>query len=116
MTLITASLYILCLAFLLGSALFVYSRNPRSRLNGYYALLALALLGWVGTLFVFDSLPEGSLLLAVGRANFAAAAVVATASCLFAAQLAGLKDRASASESGLRPWHPDRFIACHASH
>jgi len=89
MTLVTASLYILCLAFLLGSALFVYSRNPSSRLNRYYALLALALLGWVGTLFVFGGLPEGRLLLTVGRANFAAAALVATASFLFVGELAG---------------------------
>ena len=89
MTLFTASLYLLCLAFLFASALFVYSRDPRSKLNAYYALLALALLAWVGTLFVFGSLPEGWTLLAVGRANFAAAALVATASCLFGAELAG---------------------------
>lgn len=89
MTLLTASLYLLCLAFLFGSALFVYSRNPQARLNAYYALLALALLGWVGTLFVFGSLPQGQTLLLVGRANFAAAALVTTASCLFVAELAG---------------------------
>lgn len=89
MTLLAASLYILCAAFLFGSAAFIYSRNPHSRLNGYYALLALALLGWVGTLFAFGSLPEGNTLLTVGRANFAAAALVAMASCLFAAELAG---------------------------
>ncbi len=89
MTLFTASLYLLCLAFLFASALFVYSRDPRSKLNAYYALLALTLLAWVGTLFVFGSLPEGRPLLAVGRANFAAAALVATTSCLFVAELAG---------------------------
>ena len=89
MTLFTASLYLLCLAFLLGSAVFIYSRDPHSRLHAYYALLALALLGWVGTLFLFGSLPEGTLLLTVGRANFAAAALVATASFLFVAELAG---------------------------
>ena len=89
MTLFTASAYLLCLAFLLGSAVFVLSRNPGSRLHRSYALLALALLGWVGTLFVFDGLPAGPALLTVGRVNFAAAAVVATASCLFAAELAG---------------------------
>lgn len=93
MTLPTASLYLLCLAALLASAVFVYSRNPRSRLNGYYALLALALLGWVGTLFVFGSLPEGRPLLLIGRLNFAAAAVVATASFLFVAELAGRRPR-----------------------
>ena len=90
MTLLTASLYLLCLAFLLGSAVFIYTRDPRSRLHAYYALLALALLGWVGTLFVFGSLPEGTLLLTVGRANFAAAALVAMANFLFVAELAGL--------------------------
>ncbi len=89
MTLFTASLYLLCLAFLFGSALFVYSRNPRASLNASYALLALALLAWVGTLFVFGSLSQGQALLLVGRANFAAAALVATAACLFVAELAG---------------------------
>lgn len=83
-----AALYLLCLASLFGSALFVYSRNPRARLNAHYALLALALLTWVGTLFVFGSLPQGQTLLVVGRASFAAAALVATASCLFVAELA----------------------------
>ena len=94
MTLLTASLYLLCLAFLLGSGLFVLSQAPRSRLHRSYALLALSLLGWVGTLFVFDTLPPGHVLLAVGRANFAAAALVATASLLFAAELAGRRPRA----------------------
>lgn len=91
MTLLTASLYLFCLAALFGSALFVYSRDPRAQLNAYYALLALALLAWVGTLFVFGSLPQSETLLLVGRANFAAAALVATASCLFVAELAGCK-------------------------
>ena len=91
MTLLTASSYLLCLAALLGSALFVFSRDPRSRLNRYYALLALALLGWVGTLFVFGSLPQGETLLVIGRANFAVAVLVATASYLFVVELAGRK-------------------------
>jgi len=91
MTLFTASLYLLCLIFLLGSALYVFFRDPRGRLNADYALLALALLGWVGTLFVYGKLPEGHLLLLVGRANFAAAALVATASFLFVAGLAAKK-------------------------
>jgi len=93
MTLITASLYLLCLAFLFGSAVFVYSRDPRSRLNGYYALLALALLGWVGTLFVFNGLAEGNSLLLVGRTNFAFAAIAVTACYFFVAELAGLRTR-----------------------
>ncbi len=91
MTLFTASLYLLCLTSLLGSALYVFFRSPSSRLNAYYAVLALALLGWVGTLFVYGRLPAGHLLLLVGRANFAAAALVATASFLFVAELAAKK-------------------------
>ncbi|BDI34128.1 hypothetical protein CCAX7_61790 [Capsulimonas corticalis] len=105
MTLLTASLYLLCLAFLLGSAVFVLSRNPGSRLHGYYSLLAIALLGWVGTLFVFGSLPEGRTLLLVGRANFAAAALVATASYLFMAELAGRGSRLYA-----RLWLETSFV------
>jgi hypothetical protein len=89
MTLVTASLYLLCLAYLFGSAVFIYFRNPRSGINAHYSLLALALMGWVGTLFVFDSLPPGGLLLNVGRENFAAAALVGSASYLFVTELAG---------------------------
>ncbi len=91
MTLFIASLYLLCLIFLLASALYVFFRDPKCRLNGDYAVLALALLGWVGTLFLYGRLPAGHLLLLVGRANFAAAALVATASFLFVAELAGNK-------------------------
>ena len=89
MTLFIASLYLICLLFLLASALYVFFRDPKCRLNGDYAVLALALLGWVGTLFLYGRLPAGHLLLLVGRANFAAAALVATASFLFVAELAG---------------------------
>ncbi len=91
MTLFIASLYLLCLIFLLASALYVFFRDPRNRLNRDYAVLALALLGWVGTLFVYGRLPTGQVLLFVGRANFASAALVATASFLFVAELAGSK-------------------------
>lgn len=91
MTLFIASLYLLCLIFLLASALYVFFRDPKCRLNGDYAVLALSLLGWVGTLFLYGRLPDGHLLLLVGRANFAAAALVATASFLFVAELAGKK-------------------------
>jgi hypothetical protein len=79
MSLLVASLYLLCIAFLFGSALYVYSRNPFSRLNSAYALLALTLLGWVGTLFVFTAQTGGLALLWLGRANFAAAALAAPA-------------------------------------
>ena len=91
MTLFIASLYLLCLIFLLASALYVFFRDPKCRLNGDYAVLAFALLGWVGTLFLYGRLPAGHLLLLVGRANFAAAALVATASFLFVAELAAKK-------------------------
>ena len=67
----------------LGSALVVYARNPFARLNGAYALLSLSLLAWVGTLFVFSNQPPGALLLVLGRANFAAVAIVAPDLLLF---------------------------------
>src|SRR5579859_1676799 len=88
MSLLVASLCLLCLAFLFGSALYVYSRDPFSRLNASFALLALSLLGWVGTLFVFGAQTGGSALLWLGRANFAAAALAAPASLLFVLALA----------------------------
>src|SRR5579871_1076182 len=88
MSLLVASLYLLCLAFLLGSALYVYSLDPFARLNASYAVLALALLGWVGSLFVFSNQTVAPSLLSWGRFNFAAAALVGPAVCLFVAALA----------------------------
>ena len=79
MSLLTASLYLLCLAFLFGSAVYVYSRDPFARVNAAFALLALTLLGWVGTLFVYTAQTQGSALLWLGRANFAFAALMAPA-------------------------------------
>lgn len=88
MSLLVASLYLLCLAFLFGSAVYVYSRDPFSRLNTCFALLALALLSWVGTLFLFGVATEERTLLLLGRANFAAAALAAPAVYLFVSALA----------------------------
>lgn len=88
MTLLSASLYLLCLAFLFGSAVFVYSRNPFARLNASFALLAWTLLGWVGTLFIFSVQTGGTALLWLGRANFAAAALAAPAAYAFVLALA----------------------------
>ena len=89
MTLLTASLYLLCLAFLLGSALFVLSQNPRSRLHRLYALLALSLLAWAATLLAFSRGADPARLLLVGRLNFAAVLPAATAALLFVRELAG---------------------------
>jgi len=47
------------------------------------------LTGWVGTLFVYGTLPEGRTLLLVGRANFAAIPIAVTSAYLFTAELAG---------------------------
>lgn len=88
MSLLTASLYLLCLAFLFGSAVYVYSRDPFARLNAAFALLALTLLGWVGTLFLYTAQTEGAGLLWLGRANFAAAALMAPAAFGFVVVLA----------------------------
>jgi hypothetical protein len=88
MSLLVASLYLLCLAFLFGSALYVWSRDPFVRLNASYAALAAALLGWVGTLFLFSSNSPGTGLLWLGRANFAAAVLIAPAALSFVRALA----------------------------
>lgn len=79
MTLLVASLYLLITAFLFGSAIYILSRDPFARVNQAYAILALAQLGWVGSLFIFNATPVGPNLLWIGRANFAAAALVAPA-------------------------------------
>ncbi|GDX41217.1 hypothetical protein LBMAG21_15090 [Armatimonadota bacterium] len=88
MSLIIASLYLLCLAFLFGSALYVFSRDPFSRLNATYALLALSLFGWVGSLFVYNAQTEGQALLYWGRLNFASVALIAPVVYLFVCTLA----------------------------
>jgi len=78
-----AALYSLCLLLLTAFSLYVFCRNPHSRLNRYFALLALALLGWVASLFAFN-FPLGSgALLWVGRLNFACIVFVATLGFLF---------------------------------
>lgn len=83
MSLLTASLFLICLAFLFASALYIYSLSPFDRLNTSYAFLSLSLMGWMGTLFVFASQGPGSTLLFIGRANFAAAAIAAPAGLVF---------------------------------
>ncbi len=88
MSLVVASLYLLCLAFLFGSALYVFSRDPFSRLNGSYALLALSLFAWVGSLFVYNSQSENPALLYWGRVNFASVVLIAPAVYLFVYVLA----------------------------
>ncbi len=91
MTLLTASLFLLCLLGLTGSAAFVLFQRPRSPLHRLYALLALSLVGWVATLLLFTSRTSPVSLLWVGRLNFAVVAVAATAAFLFVQELAGRK-------------------------
>ncbi len=91
MTLLTASLFLLCLLGLTGSAAFVLFQRPRSPLHRLYALLALSLVGWVATLLLFTSRTSPASLLWVGRLNFAVVAVAATSAFLFVQELAGQK-------------------------
>lgn len=83
MSLLVACLYILVSAFLFGSSIYILSRDLFARLNQAYALFALCLLGWVGTLFVFNSTGVGPGLIWIGRANFAAAALLAPSALWF---------------------------------
>lgn len=91
MNLLTASLFLLCLLGLTGSAAFVLFQRPRSPLHRLYALLALSLVGWVATLLLFTSRTSPASLLWVGRLNFAVVAVAATSAFLFVQELAGRK-------------------------
>lgn len=82
-------LYVLCILFLAGFALLVFTRNPKSRLHRQFALLALALLGWVSSLFAFDFQIAGDALLWLGRFNFAAIVFAVTLGFLFVRDVAG---------------------------
>lgn len=84
-----AALYILCLLFLTGFALFVFLRSPRSWLHRCFALLSLALLGWVASLFAFDFPLRADVLLLLGRFNFACVVLAVTLGCLFVRAVAG---------------------------
>lgn len=98
MSALLAALYILCLLFLIGFAIFIVARDPRARLNRYFALLSLALLGWVASLFAFDFPLRPDVLLWVGRLNFACIVFAVTLGGLFVRQVA--RRRASV----LLPW------------
>ena len=89
MSALLAALYALCILFLIGFALFVFVRNPRSNLHRYFALLALALLGWVASLFAFDLQITGHALLWLGRFNFASIVFAVTLGYLFVREVAG---------------------------
>lgn len=93
MTLLTASLFLLCLLGLTGSAAFVLFQRPHSSLHRLYALLALSLVAWVATLLLFTSRTSPASLLFVGRLNFAVVAVAATSAFLFVQELAGRKPK-----------------------
>jgi hypothetical protein len=74
---------------LVGLAAFVLLRDRKARLNQYFSLTSLSLLGWVGTLFTFRLTLAPHALLWIGRANFAAVVFVALFAYLFVRQLAG---------------------------
>jgi hypothetical protein len=95
MSLLVACLYLLCIAFLFGSGLWVFSRDPYSRLNSSFAVLAFTLLGWVLTLFLFSPQTSNPALLWLGRANFAALALAAPATLQFVEALANRQVRHS---------------------
>lgn len=93
MSALTAALYGLCLLFLAAAALLIFVKDPHSRLHRHFALLLLALLGWIASLFVFG-LPLGlrlapELLLWLGRFNFACLVPAVLLSFLFVQDIAG---------------------------
>lgn len=100
-----AALYSLCLLLLTAFSLYVFYQNPYSRLNRYFALLALALLGWVASLFAFNfSLGPGALLWD-GRLNFACIVFVATLGFLFVQAIPATKAAIKETVAELRRRH-----------
>ena len=85
---LVAFLYYLSFVVLLGSAAFILARSPRSTLHRVYALSALALLGWLGTLYALNRVANDALLTPLGRANFACALLVVWLGHRFAAEIA----------------------------
>ncbi len=75
-SLFITSLYFLCFLLLIGMAVVIFARNPRSRLHRVFALSALALLGWLGTLFLFNHQSDPHPLTLLGRLNFVCALFV----------------------------------------
>lgn len=93
MSALTAALYGLCIPSLALAAIAILIRAPRARLNRHFALLLLALLGWVASLFAF-ALPlsldlPGRGLLWLGRFNFACVVPAVTLGLLFVRDVAG---------------------------
>ncbi len=76
MTLLLTSLYLLCFLLLISLAAFVVLNNPRAWLHQVFALSALALLAWLGTLFLFNHQADPLLLTRLGRLNFVSALLV----------------------------------------
>lgn len=69
----TAALaYYLSFSLLLVMAGFVVRRDVHSWLHRCFALTALSLLAWIGTLFLYERTSDPTLLLWLGRLNFAA--------------------------------------------
>lgn len=93
MSLLITSLYFLCFLLLTSMVMFVLGTAPRSRLHRAFALSALALLAWQGTLFTFNRLAGSAALTLVGRFNFASAAFVTLMAYLLVAALAGKRSR-----------------------
>lgn len=86
---LTAALYILCILFLSAFSIFVLMKDWKRRINQYFALLDLALLSWVGSLFAFILQTSPAQLLWLGRFNFAAVVFAVTLAYLFTREVGG---------------------------
>ncbi|HVA91429.1 MAG TPA: hypothetical protein VNL71_16480, partial [Chloroflexota bacterium] len=89
-------LYAACLLALPILAIFVLSRRPASRLHRLFFWGALALFGWLLTLFVFDGARDPQRLLALGRLNFAFSQAAVLFGYLFVARLSARPGRRTA--------------------
>src|SRR5579862_4922309 len=77
------ALYVLCCLLLLGLAVFIFQKNPHSRLNRYFSLSALSLFGWLATLVLYSLQTQPGSLLLLGRLNFVCGLLIVTFLYLF---------------------------------
>lgn len=88
-------LYAICSVLLLGAACFIGARKPYYPERLWFAATALSLLAWTATLFLFNLIQEPTLLLWVGRINFAAIALAVYTGYRFVREAAELRPPAN---------------------
>lgn len=93
MNILISVLYYFCFLFLGGLSLFIYFKGRTSRLNQFFSLFTLFLLGWLITLFMLYGTSDLPYLTFIGRANFASIGVAVVLAVFFTRELTKLRKR-----------------------